>query len=569
MQNQTQIQAGPVQVTTPKLSYVDMVERIEKKKYDRSVFARWKTSNSHSMEEVTAGLRSINNLVREPVGRVPFSSIKAAYDMAQNACLKYLSTHKPKTDEGKARFDLVEKIQFQIADDMRVIDANGGTLSAEDMALTWKEVISKPPVLKAVHDEERNAVEGIGALSYVKKVRTETGEEFYFKREETMPKEVKSFPRLILEVRDNVRKMISDLDNPETQLSRSYKTEEEKTERRKILAKAEEILPYIARYVNFIDLDVLSGMDQSLIIKHLEEINKKLSPEKKLSIPKEGTEEFDFFKLAAEEAAKLVEKQRALAGVGNAEGRIRGGAGFSVRNEATTVLAKQLGLSDMVTESHKVTLVQDGERIEGFRMQKMVGLPESKIQETYSSKKVKMTPQALKQLMNLYVFDIICGQVDRHGENFLSNVEMVGDKVVVKGISAIDNDMSFGALRYQEIRDLNFLNRMEDDEGNVLLPAIDSELAEKIKAMKPEMLRYILAPYLEEEEILACQDRLKGVQQVLRKAKKQGKQFTTDEEWEKLITEMETATDTEFANSVRGSYLTPMRAGRRELFIRK
>jgi hypothetical protein len=93
--------------------------------------------------------------------------------------------------------------------------------------------------------------------------------------------------------------------------------------------------------------------------------------------------------------------------------------------------------------------------VEGIAMQKVegktglfhMGLDSNAKIDTSRSREQKDTdqeamelPQVKQALSNLYMLDIICGQVDRHPGNYI--LEVVEGKIV--GVKGIDNDLAFG-----------------------------------------------------------------------------------------------------------------------------
>ena len=544
--NQSFDQATPVQVTTPMLSYLDMIERIEKKIYDRNVFRRWKIGNSESMNAVLAGLRSVSNLSTQKVGLVSIEDMKKAYWMLQNACLTYLSTHNPGTNEGKARFSMVEKIQLRVAQELKDLNSHGGIITEEDKTKTWNELITRSPIMKVTSDRvQASEMADLGATSKVITVTGEDGHVYYYKKKEYMPKQTGDFLALMEEVRGEFTQMRADIDTEGSPLYRMFKTDEERVEKKKVLDEIERMVLPMKRVcvTEQYEINMNSPNAESMIGK-IKRFNSTVPEEKRIQIPKEGTEEYSVFKEALSEYLTRFEKKRAMAHVGAGEGRIPKQEDLNVRNEATTILAEQLGISDMIMESHSVTLDQGGERSEGILMREVKGVPGDKLLhgKEYKGKTIQLTPKALNQLITLQVFDIICGQVDRHRNNIIADidVETVQGKVVVKSISGIDNDLSFGRLSYQGINGTQqHLLPIQDSKGVIALEAIDETFANKILALKPEMIKYLLTPYLSSEDIMACQDRLKGVQQALMDAKKKGRFLSDDSEWEHYRTLVE------------------------------
>ena len=238
--------------------------------------------------------------------------------------------------------------------------------------------------------------------------------------------------------------------------------------------------------------------------------------------------------------------QKAVVGmVGIGKAKIPPESDMVLRNVATTVLAKHLGIGDMIMTSERVTLDIEGRQVQGVSMKEAEGthaIWEQWPQEL-TGKPVQYTPNAVKQFMTLQVFDVLCGQIDRNPGNQIIRMHDGDGRRWVEGVTGIDNDLSFGLLSYQETieNDLNYLRPLEKD-GKINLIGLDKAFAEQIMVLTPEALRFLLSPYLSEPEIMAASDRLKGIQQLLRRIKKEdekkeeGKRvlISSDKGWESL-----------------------------------
>ena len=55
----------------------------------------------------------------------------------------------------------------------------------------------------------------------------------------------------------------------------------------------------------------------------------------------------------------------------------------------------------------------------------------------------------------------------------------------------------------------------------ITLMALDARFARKLLELKPETIGFLLGSYLTKDEIKACQDRLKGIQELIRQLEKQ------------------------------------------------
>lgn len=147
-------------------------------------------------------------------------------------------------------------------------------------------------------------------------------------------------------------------------------------------------------------------------------------------------------------------------------------------------------------------------------------------------------PGLRRDLVKLQLLDALCGQGDRHGQNYIIKLDSEGRYA---GLLAIDNDQAFGP----NVRDPNeLLNREMGREQlrvgdksygarefrGVLLPeVIDVDMAESINKLTPEGLRSSLTGLLKEDEIQAAVDRLQVLKDHVEKLEKSGQVIGIDE----------------------------------------
>jgi len=199
-------------------------------------------------------------------------------------------------------------------------------------------------------------------------------------------------------------------------------------------------------------------------------------------------------------------------------------------------MADMLGLSVLIVHSEMTDITINGRKMRGVMMDKAPGEEENAYRKkeineykkdnvdytgeiTNENQKTYYSTEAYQQLLSLQVLDFICGQVDRHGANYF--IEMEKDehgKNVIKKITGIDNDTSFGKLDYNTIHNngyyYHFIRNMEVDDVFVL-PAMDVQLAAKIKSLTPEIIKYMMVDLLDETECEALINRIQGVQKAI------------------------------------------------------
>jgi len=536
------------ETTTPKLSYEELEQRINDQKYDRSVFAKWKRGNSKSMERVTKGLHNLDELLKTGIGMTAYANVENAYFVLQEACVDYLTTHSPKTAEGEARYRMVQQIGDRIRTELGYIRVNSENLTADDMQKTWAVVLAQPRVivLNTNQIEVPQEIERSGTASLFK--ITEKSGESFFKVGEKMSN-ADSAEGFVAEIIDGItREMIGlkDVGNP----LYSGMKDEEKEQRIKEL---QSLLDTALKTREFWETQI----DIKNSISGGEEYRWKMLKEKYPDLKEEEKKNYLVFFREMEKKITLN-----IAGVGFA--RVRKGSDLDVRNEATSIMAEVLGITDMIMESQMVTLDVKGKKIKGVKMRKAEGEPYMDVSDRTNTKgkEVNVTPLAMKQFTTLQLFDIICGQTDRNANNMMTIADKREKEVLIERVTAIDNDLSFGMLTFQDIMNGKagtFLHlpvkvtketkrrpdgqiKVVSEKREIVMKAVDQKFAERILALNPDAIPFLLRGKISDEEIKACQNRLKGVQQLLRQVKEQDKKrkdkvfIPSDDDW-KTFTE--------------------------------
>ena len=192
---------------------------------------------------------------------------------------------------------------------------------------------------------------------------------------------------------------------------------------------------------------------------------------------------------------------------------------ISTRNIATSRMAELLNVKKLVAESRQVYIVdrETSSVRTGIAMSQVAGSDYSELTNQVKTDNRTMihSPEAVRQLVCLQMLDVLCAQIDRNKSNiFAAQTEQDG-KVVITGIQAIDNDMAFGTVSYEELNKradgLNMLPVFEKD-GPCTLPALDGNMAASILALNDEVVRYQMQDLLNEAEIKVLLDRLQGMQ---------------------------------------------------------
>lgn len=301
---------------------------------------------------------------------------------------------------------------------------------------------------------------------------------------------------------------------------------------------------------------------------------------------------YQYFATDSEHMKKLllisdvIEKKNNESRVAFDNSTIARGSIMSDRNVSTSIMADRLGLSDIVARSRTVLIktatgeVMKANAMEEARGQKMKDVTDEieilekagiKTEDESQTRPLKISliysPDALIKMSDLLVFDIICGQTDRHYENFFVTVtknppDENGEATwIVTDVHAIDNDMSFGALPYEEIQrwggssHMKSLRKTEhvprrdekgegvkDEDGNFIwedkttksISCMSRKTYDRIMNYSESMAFLDQRHIRNESEMHALTDRLRGVKEELTEMVQSGEiMLVGDDEAEK------------------------------------
>lgn len=241
---------------------------------------------------------------------------------------------------------------------------------------------------------------------------------------------------------------------------------------------------------------------------------------------------------------------------------------LSNRNVATSVVAGLIGAQNLVEESKTVKVhdKKSDQIIKGNLMSKAKGEDAKKVAERFYDDVAKKTdnmekrsegvksllaPSIQKELSSLQVLDYLCGQGDRNYENYF--LEYDEEKKQYTHVHGIDNDMSFGSgVEYEEhIKNhdgysMTKLRMVVDKDDNLVIPHMDIQLAQNIKNLSEDELRFALKDLIEAPFIETAVKRLEKLKHAIIKeeSKKDSKVFLKEEDWGK-------DTHTDFLNHSR------------------
>ncbi len=141
--------------------------------------------------------------------------------------------------------------------------------------------------------------------------------------------------------------------------------------------------------------------------------------------------------------------------------------GYAVtnRNEATSLMADKMGISDLIAKSETRVFDQGGGSIARANvMQAAKGISFEDLKKKAAAAKrddkidvtIEYTPNSLMQLFCLEIFDLMCGQIDRHDGNYFCVYDVIDREIAdgkpkkqvwsINSIQGIDNDASFGTM---------------------------------------------------------------------------------------------------------------------------
>ena len=210
------------------------------------------------------------------------------------------------------------------------------------------------------------------------------------------------------------------------------------------------------------------------------------------------------------------------------------------RNVATSRVAALLGVGNLVAKSETAEIYDEasGTVIRGNLMAKAEGvstakefMAKNKMKRGENTLKVSTTGGFQRDLCNLQVLDIICGQMDRNTGNFYVSLNESGE---VSGLQAIDNDASFGTEEgLGVLKEGGRVDReLFSDDGGMTIPYMDKSMAERVETVDPEMIRFALKDLLKDKEIEAVVNRLNKTKAGIRKNRaERPERFLEDHQW--------------------------------------
>lgn len=192
---------------------------------------------------------------------------------------------------------------------------------------------------------------------------------------------------------------------------------------------------------------------------------------------------------------------------------------ITLRNVATTRMADLLGVERLIAHS-EIVEVKIGDRVvKGSFMDYAEGYDANSldIDTVQKLKEVKAwdSPEMLRDSHDLEIFDLICGQNDRHGANAFYKVGEMGPDGTrpALGIMGIDNDLSFGSkVRLDEKGTLMTSGKTEDTQH---IRFVSEDLADKIMDLNREKLEYAVGDLISKEQMDALELRTEKMKELI------------------------------------------------------
>ncbi len=213
----------------------------------------------------------------------------------------------------------------------------------------------------------------------------------------------------------------------------------------------------------------------------------------------------------------LIECKQMSMADGNVE--IEQGDKVTLRNVATSRMADLLGIERLIAHS-EIVEVKVGDRVvKGSFMDFAEGYDANStdIDVVQKLKEVQAwdSPEMLRDTHDLEIFDLICGQNDRHGGNAFYKVGEMGPDGTrpAIGIMGIDNDLSFGTkVGLDKDGKLESVGRTEATQ---YINFISEDLADKIMSLNREKLEYAVGDIITKEQLDALELRTEKMKELI------------------------------------------------------
>ncbi len=201
------------------------------------------------------------------------------------------------------------------------------------------------------------------------------------------------------------------------------------------------------------------------------------------------------------------------------------GTGDKIAGRACAMsdVARALGFPELLVESKRITIKDGNKEIKGV-MTEAAGLDTADFGYmlytdpfyTKMDRKQFNSKEMLSSLADLQILDYLCGNTDRHANNFFLKQDFSDpENPKLLGVLGIDNDNSFGDIVEGGIQNL---------ANSSNLKIITPKMADAIGKMTKEDLSNLLKPYeFKQEQVRAAQVRLDHLKKLVKEGKKDQK----------------------------------------------
>ena len=557
---------------------VQLGQELSKRTYgEGKKFFKWKVRPSSQMKAVTKAIDAYSDMIKKPVVAERFKldlhEMSNKYLGIIQACSSYITSHdNPSTEDGQIRLSHVKTIYVTASRELDLLGHNAEFYKSVQGAYTWNDVVASERTMSYEHGHDGVDISHAGGGASDVLVIRAGGKKVFFKEKEA----VEAYDGV------DIAQKMTEIYAKQLALGASTLEPEEKdklTLKRQMMedvTKAAKVLK--ARnpdaYQIFMHAAVNSFTTENVPREAFLNLDMELKGctdiyDKYYGTKTEPAETRALFVETMKEYGKYFN----MHDMAQHRGYIAPGQSLTSRNVLTYRLAEAFNIQDTIVETHTAKITVNGEQKEGIVMADSGGVPVGDLFEKpeYVGKKVHYTPKAMQQLVNLQLFDLICGQMDRSDANIHCIPRVIGDQIYIESIIGIDNDLSFGEISHDQLSgkepvqlDLGKSKpalKHSEKEPKQRIPAIDANFAQRILTWDPAHLDFFTSDLLSEGEKMMLKDRLIGLQDDIRElmereAKTGEKIFIrTTEEWQALIDTMEDMPETEQGEIRKASYI--------------
>ena len=500
------------------------------------------TKDSDEMIEVLKGIEALSDSIGifafQPNDEQAFRNAgEALLDQMRHAierCDKYLVTKNPWSKEGKARYRIVASIGETISRDILGMEQKLSsflecTEEERSRVTSWEDFLNWSRTVEYKNNVDGVSITHTGGNTSDVLIIEKGGKKQFFKKENRLHK-----PTIENIINDNREQLKIE--------------ENEQLKQKDSVAEIKD--RFLKRFLKEFTSNFSSSNDQRTMFSGLSDtgdVFKDLKSAVKIM-------QFDLNGelcriIASVDSISDVEKKERLktelgelfikirkefigSDVGVKGGQIKAGEDLVKRNVCTYRLAQLLGLPDLVPKSEMATIEVDGKKMYGVVMEDAGGEVEndiynkvSSVNKEYVGKKLYYSDNAIKDCFHMQLFDILCGQTDRHVGNRMFDIVEVKGKYIIKRVKGIDCDISFGETDFSY--NLNYNPGVVDKNG-IAIPMSES-VANQILEMDMKVLEYHMLGILNVKEREALKNRFIGMQKAIRKRMEYEKKHSNED----------------------------------------